>query len=738
MINHQSNWIRPEIEQKIDALLAKMTLEEKAGQLTQLPSAFSDLPGDDATTANNPDTIQKSRREQHEELIRQGGVGSYLGVQGAAVINRLQKIAVEESRLGIPLIFGLDVIHGYRTMFPIPLAEACSWEPDLARRAAEAAAREASAAGLNWTFAPMVDIARDARWGRIAEGSGEDPYLGSAFAAARVQGFQGSDPADPDHLAACAKHYVAYGGAVGGRDYNTVEMALQTLHDIYLPPFKAAVDAGVLTLMSAFNDLNGVPASANPYTLTTVLRGQFGFKGFVVSDWNSIGELIPHGFAADRRDAARQALPAGADMDMCTESYRYEIADLVKSGALPLEVVDLAVRRVLRVKFLLGLFDNPYRSTSEKETKTLLAPEHLALAREAGRKAIVLLKNEHQTLPLSRSLKKLAVVGPLADSQADMLGSWSFTASPKDVVTILEGIKTAVAPGCEVFHAEGCAVLSANEFDEKAAQAVSLAQAADVVVAVVGETADMSGEAASRMSLGLPGEQETLLRRLAATGKPLVVVLVNGRPLSIPWVAEHASAILETWQLGVQAGHAVADVLFGDFNPSAKLAATFPYSAGQEPIYYNHPNTGRPANDTKFTSKYIDGPVEPLYPFGYGLSYTTFAYRDLEITPTEASAGEPIQVSVTLQNTGAVTGTEVAQLYIADLVASRVRPVKELKGFQKVTLPAGEAQKITFILEQDSLAFYNPAMQRVVEPGKFQVWVGPNSQEGLCGEFQII
>ena len=722
--------LQPEIEAKIDALLSQMTLLEKVGQLTQLGASI--VGGFDFTAfMENPDPelLKDIQRDFHEDWIKEGAVGSYLGVQGADEINRLQKIAIEESRLGIPLIFGLDVIHGYRTIFPIPLAEACSWEPELARQTAEIAAREAAAAGLHWTFAPMVDIARDARWGRIAEGSGEDPFLGSAFAAARVRGFQGDNLADPQHLAACAKHYIGYGGALAGRDYNTVEMALQTLYEIYLPPFAAAVEAGVATFMSAFNDLNGVPTTANRFTLTDILRGQLGFRGFVVSDSNSIGELVTHGYAADRKDAGQKALQAGVDMDMVTESYRWGIPELVETGELPLEVVDEAVRRVLRVKFLLGLFDHPYRSDAKTESATQLRADHLEIAREAARRAIVLLKNEQGILPLKENIQKIAVIGPLADSAFDMLGSWSFTGSYKNAVTILAGIKAATE--AEVLYASGCETNAQQPEDFSAAW--EIANQADVVVAVMGESARMSGEAASRLELGLPGNQEALLKVLKATGKPLVVILSNGRPLAVPWVAQNADALLETWQLGLQAGPAVADVLFGAYNPSGKLAATFPYAVGQTPIYYNHPNTGRPAGDFWFTSKYIDGPVTPLYPFGFGLSYTTFAYADLDV---EVDAAK-ITIRANVTNTGGLSGEEVVQLYLADPVASRVRPVKELKGFQKILLAPGETRKVTFELMHSSLGFYDAELRYVVEPGQFKVWVGQNSAEGLESEFWI-
>jgi beta-glucosidase len=732
----QERMVRPEIEKRIDDWIEKMTLQEKAGQLTQLRATllggvnFAALLEDP-----DPDVFKDMPVDYQEDAIREGSVGSFLGVYGAEVVNRLQRIAVEESRLGIPLIFGMDVIHGLRTIFPIPLAEACSWEPELARKSAEIAAREAASTGLHWTFAPMMDIARDARWGRVSEGAGEDPFLGSAIAAARVKGFQGEDLADVDHVVACAKHYIAYGGATAGRDYNTVDVSLQTLNEVYLPPFEAAVQAGVGTVMSAFNDINGVPASANRYTLTDLLRGKMGFRGLVVSDYNSIGELVAHRFAVDRKDAGCKALNAGLDMDMGTESYRWDIPALVEEGRLTVKVVDEAVRRVLRVKFALGLFDCPYRSDGGKEARTLLRADHVEAARDAARRCMVLLKNEGQTLPLSKSLKKIAVVGPLADQPFEMLGSWAFTGSKKDVSPILAGIRAAVEEGSEVLYAKGCEVLGTDT--SGFAAAVAEAGQADAVIAVVGEKATMSGEASSRMELGLPVQQEALLKALRATGRPLVVLLVTGRPLAIPWAAEHAAAILVAWEGGIQAGPAAADVLFGDYNPAGKLAATFPYAVGQCPIYYNHPSTGRPAGEFKFTSKYIDGPSEPLYPFGFGLSYTSFEYTGLVVTPAEIPAHGKVMVSAWVTNTGERAGEEVVQLYTSDCVASRVRPVKELKGFQKVLLQPGESREIRFELEAAALGFYNSEMTYGVEPGEFQVWVGPNSKEGLEGRFQV-
>lgn len=737
------NYKRDEIENKITDLLSRMTPEEKIGQLVQLsPSLFGafGLTQDEiiqklVNGEMSREEFSKLERDYQEDKIRAGLVGSMGGVTGAARVNELQRIAVEESRLGIPLLFGLDVIHGYRTIFPIPLAEACSWEPELARKTAEVAAREASAAGVSWTFAPMVDIARDPRWGRIAEGAGEDPYLASRFAEARVKGFQGDDLADPERLLACAKHFAAYGGATGGRDYNTVDLSLQTLHDVYLPPFKAAAKAGAGTFMSAFNDLNGVPCTANRYLLSDVLRDQFGFEGFVVSDANAVAEVMVHGYAETRQDASMKALTAGVDVDMSQGTYLEDLPQLLAEGVIPESVLDEAVRRVLRIKFAMGLFENPYRTTPERERQTLLAPEHLALAREAARRSIVLLKNENGVLPLGKRGLKIALVGPLADNKEEMHGTWATTGHPEDVVTIRQGIVSAVGEDSRILYAKGCEI-DGDETDFS--EALEAARQADVIIAVVGESSAMSGEAASRISLDLPGRQEALLKALHETGKPLVVVLINGRPLAIPWVAEHADAIVEAWQLGTQSGHAVADVLFGDYNPSGKLVVTFPYSVGQVPIYYNHPKTGRPAGPIKFTSKYIDGPAEPLYPFGFGLSYTTFKYERLKLSAAEMTTDGQLTVEVDVTNTGNRFGEEIVQLYVTDLVASRVRPVKELKGFAKVALEPGETKRVAFELKAAELGFHNERMEYVVEPGRFKILVGPNSREGLECDFSIL
>ncbi len=701
-----------DIEGKIDALLAQMTLAEKIGQLKHYTGGDS---------------------EEHRQMAADGTVGSFLNVTGAGKTNALQKLAVENSRLHIPIIFGQDVIHGYKTIFPIPLAEAASWNPELVERAAGVAAREARASGIHWTFAPMVDIARDPRWGRIAEGSGEDPHLGATLAAARVRGFQGMDLSAADRVAACVKHYVGYGAAEGGRDYNTTEISERTLRDIYLPPFAAAVNAGAATLMSAFNDLNGIPASANPFTLTEVLRNEWGFKGFVVSDWNSIGELLNHGIAADGAEAARLALYAGVEMDMEGRIYRNHLADLVDKGTVSTAAIDEAVRRILRIKLLLGLFDQPYTDPL-LEKQVLLTPENLMIARQMARESIVLLKNDKNILPLSKSTK-IALIGPLADSKQDMLGTWSCMGEAKDVITLLQGIQAAASKPGHVVAAKGCSVTGNDRSGFKAA--MQAAKNSDVVVAVVGESADLSGEASSRADITLPGVQEALVKELAAVGKPLVVILLAGRPVAIPWIADHAAAILMGWHGGVQAGPAMADVLFGDYNPSGKLPVSWPRVVGQVPLYYNYKNTGRPTSEQKYTTRYLDWPVTPQYVFGFGKSYTQFAYSHLVVDKNEMGPQATLTCSAVVTNTGRVAGDEIVQLYIRDMAASVTRPVKELKGFKRVHLKPGESRKIEFTLGPAELGFHDADHRYVVEPGLFKVWVGPNSAEGIEGQFTI-
>jgi len=702
-----------EIDRRVDELISRMTLKEKIGQLQQY------------TETSGPESAQ---------MARTGMVGSFLNVHGAAQTNALQKLAVENSRLGIPILFGLDVIHGYKTIFPIPLGEAASWNPDLAEQAAAGAAREARAAGIHWTFAPMVDIARDARWGRIAEGAGEDPFLGSRMSGARVRGFQGGNLAASDRVAACLKHYVGYGAAEGGRDYNTTEISEQTLRNIYLPPFRAGVKAGAATLMSAFNDLNGVPASANPFTLNHILRGEWGFDGFVVSDWNSVGELIPHGVAADCAEAALKSLTAGVEMDMESRCYKQSLSRLIEEGILPLGTLDEAVRRVLRIKFLLGLFEKPY-TDPKLEKEVMLARLHLELARHMARESIVLLRNEGNLLPLAKKGTTVAIIGPLIDRRADLLGTWRCEGDSTQVVSILQGIRTALGDGAAILTAHGCDVTGTK--GESIPAAVAAAQKADVVIAVVGEDASMSGEAASRARIGLPGMQEELLKALQATNKPMVAVLLGGRPLAIPWAAENIPAILMAWHGGNQAGAAIADVLFGDYSPSGRLPVSWPRSAGQMPLYYNSKNTGRPTTDQKFTSRYLDIASTPQFPFGYGLSYTRFEYANLQLDRKEIGPGGQLKVTVEVRNTGGKPGDEVVQLYIRDLVGSITRPVRELKGFQRIHLEPGQARTVHFSLGPDELGFFNARNEYVVEPGKFHLWIGPNSTEGVQGEFTV-
>src|SRR5256714_1310531 len=698
-----------DIERKIDALLARMTLEEKLGQLQQL--------GGDVAGHANPGLY---------DIARRGLLGSTLGVRGAHNANDLQRAAVEGSRLKIPLIFGFDVIHGYRTIFPIPLGEAASFDPATAERSAYVAAAEARAAGVNWTFAPMVDIARDARWGRITEGAGEDTYLGAAFARARVRGFQGSDYSAQDRVVACAKHFVAYGAAEAGRDYNTVDMSEQRLREVYLPPFHAAVDAGVGTLMSSSNDLNGVPSSGNPFTLTRVLRGEWKFDGFVVSDYTSVQEMIAHGYAADGREAARLGLTAGVDMEMVSRLYNQNGAELLRQGKITAAQIDEAVRRILRVKFRAGLFEHPYVDEA-REASVLLSAENRRAPPEGAARSMVLLKNERGVLPLDANVKSIAVVGALADSQQDMLGSWSGDGHKEDAVTLLAALREK-RPRARVKYARGCDVqcASADGFDE----AVRAARDSDVTVVVAGESADMSGEASSRATLDIPGRQVDLIRAIHATGKPYVVVLMNGRPLSIGWLAEDSPAVLEAWFPGTEAGHALTDLLFCDLSPGGKLPATFPRAVGQEPLYYNHVNTGRPPDpNNHYSSKYLDVPWTPLFPFGHGLSYTTFRLSNLRLSAGVISAAGSLDVSVDVENTGARAGDEVVQLYTRDVAASRTRPVKELKGFQPVTLEPGERRTLHFTLAREQLGFYDQGVRYVVEPGAFKVMAGRSSED---------
>jgi beta-glucosidase len=701
------------IEQRVDSLINLMTLEEKIGQLTQYPN-------------DNLLTGPAVFNEHKIEDLRNGKVGSYLGVSGADFSRQMQDIAIKETRLHIPLIFGLDVIHGFRTIFPIPLGEAASWDPSVWEASARVAATEAAASGVHWTFAPMVDICRDARWGRIMEGAGEDPYLGSVAAKARVKGFQGISLSADSTIVACAKHYAAYGGAMGGRDYNSVDMSERMLRDIYLPPFKAASDAGCGTFMSAFNDLSGVPSSGNQFLLDQVLRKEWGFNGFVVSDWNSVKELINHGYAANDYEAAMKGLTAGVDMDMCSGVYRNNLAQLVKDGKVSIQQIDESVRRILRYKFKLGLFDDPYKyCNAEREKKLILCPRHQAIERDAARKSIVLLKNDKDILPLSKNLRSIAVIGPLADNKHELNGNWAAEGRAEDCISLIQGIKKAVSPTTKILYAKGCNIN--DDTLQYIDQAVKVAKNADVIIAAVGESAMMSGEAHSRAYTIIPGEQEQLLKALLKTGKPVIMVLMNGRPLCINWEKDNLSAILETWFLGTQAGNAIADVLFGDYNPSGKLTVSFPYAIGQIPVFYNYKSTGRPYNGTPYTTCYMDIPNDPLYPFGYGLSYTKFDISAPMLDRNVISSDDTLHISVKVKNTGKRSGAEVVQLYIRDVSGSVTRPVKELKGFNKVFLDPGQEKLVDFALTTKDLASYDINMKFTAEPGEFRLFVGSSS-----------
>lgn len=710
----------------VDALMARMTVEEKLGQLNQ-PSGVGNNTGPAAMAGS-------------EDQIRKGQIGSYLGTQGAALTCRLQRIAVKESRLGIPLLFGYDVIHGHRTVFPVPLGESSSFDPVEVENAARVAAVEASAHGIHWTYAPMVDIARDPRWGRVVEGAGEDPYLGSVLAAARVRGFQGDDLAAPDTVMATAKHFVAYGAAEAGRDYNVADISERTLRELYLPPFKAAVDAGAQSMMASFNEVAGVPMHAHRALIEDLLREEWGWDGLMVSDYTGVMELMPHGVAATPEDAGRLALRAGVDVDMVSQIYVNDLPAAVKAGRVPMAQVDASVRRVLNAKYRLGLFDDPFRYCSDdgaRERALTLTPAHREAARRMAQKSLVLLENEGNVLPLSRSLRTLAVIGPLADHQRAMLGNWAVAGREEDAVTPLDGLKAALGDKTRLIVAKGADIDSTDTSGFDAA--LRAAKQADAVVIFLGEHPDMSAEANNRTSLDLPGVQQELALAVAATGKPVVVVLLNGRPLSIGALQGRVPAILEAWFPGVEGGHAITDVLFGDVNPSAKLPVTFPRNVGQVPIYYAHKNTGRPPRESeKYTSKYLDVPWTPLYPFGHGLSYTTFRY-DAPVVQ-HAKLGLPLQpqqVSVRVTNTGARAGVEVVQLYVRDDVASVTRPVKQLRGFQRVALEPGESKTVTFALGFEDLALYDLDMKRVVEPGTFTVFAGGSSDTVLQAQFEV-
>ena len=739
----------PASEKKLDALLQKMTLEEKVGQLVQYSAGQPTGPG--------------TGRTDYDDMIRKGEVGALFNITTARQVNAYQHIAVEQSRLHIPLLFGLDVIHGFRTEFPIPLGLASSWDPTLIEQTARVAARETSASGIRWTFSPMVDITRDARWGRMTEGSGEDPFLGAAIARAYVRGYQGARLDAPDSIAACPKHFVGYGAAEGGRDYNSVEISEHTLRQLYLPPFHAAIESGAATLMSAFNSLNAVPSTANPFTLKQILKGEWGFQGIVDSDYTSVAELIAHGIANDGATAARKAFLAGVDMDMVSSLYHENLAQLVRSGQVPEAALDESVRRVLRVKFALGLFERPYADEG-KEASAMLRPESLSLARIAAERSFVMLKNSAfssgtSVLPISNDVKRIALIGPLADDSNDMLGSWAGQGRAEDVITLRTALTQRLGAD-RVHYAKGTEIIGGS--DEQLAEAVKTAQESDVVILALGENApEMTGEAASRAHLGLPGHQEQLLEKIAATGKPVVLLLFSGRPLTFPWAFEHVPAVMAGWFPGIQAGPALVRTLFGEVSPSGKLPVSWPRSVGQEPLYYDALNTGRPAgsidltrppknSDEKYVSRYIDEQNTPQFPFGYGLTYTTFRYGatqtsspfskvapelsaktlNAQLGANDSQPNRALIVSAEITNTGTRAGEETVQCYVRLQGTSVALPVRALSGFQRIFLAPGEKKEVTFELGPEAFAFWNDQNKFVVEPARLTVWMSPDSAHG--------
>ncbi|HEX8765400.1 MAG TPA: glycoside hydrolase family 3 N-terminal domain-containing protein, partial [Candidatus Acidoferrum sp.] len=737
------------IEKKIDELLHKMTLEEKVGQLVQYSAGQPTGPG--------------TGRTDYDDMIRKGEVGALFNITTAKQVNAFQHVAVEQSRLHIPLLFGLDVIHGFRTEFPVPLGLSASWNPDLIQQTARVAAQEASASGIRWAFSPMVDISRDARWGRMTEGAGEDPYLGSVMARAYVRGYQGTRLDAPDSIAACAKHFVGYGAAEGGRDYNSTEISEHTLRQFYLPPFHAAVEEGAATIMSAFNSLNAVPASANPFTLTQILRQEWGFQGIVDSDYTSLGELINHGIANDGATAARKAFLAGVDMDMVSSLYHDHLAQLVKSGDVPEAAVDEAVRRILRVKFALGLFEHPYTDES-KEAGAMLQKESVLLARTAAEESFVLLKNaavgSAPLLPLSASAKNIALIGPLANDKGDMLGSWAGLGRPQDAITLRAALNERIGAQ-NVHYAKGAEITSGT--DDQLTEAVKTAEQADVVILALGENGpEMTGEAASRAFLGLPGRQEELLEKVVATGKPCVLLIFSGRPLTLPWAFQHVPAVMAAWFPGIQAGPALVRTLFGDANPSGRLTVSWPRSVGQEPLYYNALNTGRPTRkidlthaprngEEKYVSRYIDEQNSPQFPFGFGLSYTNFSYGNLHVDKTKISAaslnedlqarepkqGAALSASADITNTGTRPGVETVQCYLRFQGTSTAQPVRALSKFQRITLAPGETKKVTFLLGPSAFAIWNDQQKFAAEPAKVTVWIAPESCQGVQATLEI-
>ena len=729
----------------IDALMKKMTLEEKIGQLN-LPGS-----GDIVTGQAQSSDIAKK--------IKEGKVGGLFNIKSVAKIRDVQKVAVEQSRLKIPMIFGMDVIHGYETVFPIPLGLSCTWDMNLIERSARIAAIEASADGINWTFSPMVDIARDARWGRIAEGSGEDAYLGSQIAKAMVKGYQGNDLSKNNTIMACVKHYALYGAAEAGRDYNTTDMSHQRMYNEYFPPYKAAIDAGAGSVMASFNEVDGIPATANKWLMTDVLRKQWGFKGFVVTDYTGINEMIDHGIG-DLQTASAKALMAGIDMDMVGEGILLTTQKSLKEGKVTLAQINAACRRILEAKYMLGLFDDPYKYCDENRAKTeVFTAAHRKEARSTAAQSFVLLKNQNNVLPLKKA-GTIALIGPLADNKENMPGTWSVAANFDKATSVLTGLKEVVGDKVKILHARGSNLDEDSLFEERAGmfgkslrrdsrpanvilqEAVDIANQSDVIVAALGESSEMSGESSSRSDIQIPKLQQDLLKALLKTGKPVVLVLFTGRPLALKWENENVPAILNVWFGGSEAGYAIADVLFGDVNPSGKLSTTFPQNVGQVPLFYNHKNTGRPLEEgkwfSKFRSNYLDVSNDPVYPFGYGLSYTTFSYSDIKLSSTSVKGNQALTASVTVTNSGKYDGKEVVQLYIRDVVGSVTRPVKELKGFQKIDLKAGESKTVTFSITPSDLKFYNYDLKFDWEPGEFQIMIGGNSRDVKVGKVNWI
>ncbi len=725
------------VPRRVADLLKRMTLAEKIGQLWQV-------------------AIQKDSDTALAETLRRGELGSCLDdsklMETPVMRNKLQHLAVEQSRLGVPLIFGHDSIHGFRTIFPIPLAQACAWEPELFARTQAISARESAAAGVDWVFAPMVDLARDPRWGRIAEGFGEDPWLGALDAAASVRGFQGTNFGDPNRVVACLKHFTGYGAAEGGRDYNTTEISDYTLRNYYLPQYQAGVAAGAGTVMSSFNLLNGFPASGTHHTLTDILRGEMKFTGFVVSDWASVGEMAEHGVAATPADAARIGLTAGVDMEMVSTTYRTSLTEQVKTGTVSIKTVNEAVRRILTVKFKKGLFEHPYTDESLWQ-KANLHPDALALAREAAAKSCVLLKNDHATLPLAHDVKTIALIGPFADEADEMFGCWYSQAHAEDAVSLASGLRAKLSGAKQMTVVRGCALTEGGKpghrlgdfslisepptGSNEIAAAAALATNADVVILALGEPRDWSGEDGSRTELGVTGRQQELFDAVAATGKPVIVVLFNGRPLAVPRILAQSAAVLEAWYPGVEGGHGVADVLFGDVDPAGRLTTSVPFNVGQVPIHYNHFNTGRPGVG-EYKGNYADAPITPLLPFGFGLTYTTFEYGPAELSPAKLKLGGTLTVKTKLKNTGARAGTEVVQLYLRALAATAgARPVHELKGFQKISMPAGAEREVSFTLPAKELGYYDAAGNWLVEPGRYQIWLAKDSASGAAAEFEL-